>query len=132
LFDRLRTDAGPLKVMGSGQESRDFLGEQSVASALLELAQLKATMPPTKEPLIVNVASGVEVTTLQMAQHLAALIRPGREIVCCGEPRPGDPLRWCADVSRLHRLLPAFRSQSLTESLANAIADWRQHPSSRA
>lgn len=125
LFDRLTTDAGPLKLMGTGRETRDFLDEDTVASALLDLATVKAALPPTKEPLIVNIASGCETSTLQMAQALTHHCAPEREIVCCGQPRPGDPLRWCADISRLRYLLPSLRIPSLSEALQHTIRGWQ-------
>ena len=125
LFDRLRSDDGPLKIMGTGSETRDFLGEETVAAALLDLALAKANLPVSGEALIVNVASGNEVSTLQMAQALTQQCAAGREIVCCGQPRPGDPLRWCADVTRLKILLPSLRMPSLHESLQQAIQGWQ-------
>jgi len=124
LFDRLQRDPGPLSLMGSGRESRDFIGEREMASALLDLARLKGLEPANGEPLIVNVASGQEMTTLGMAQLLTSLCAPGREIHCLGQARHGDPLRWCADVARLHGLLPGFRGADVADTLRDAIAGW--------
>ena len=125
LFDRLQREPKALSLMGSGRESRDFIGEQEMASAVLDLALLRDQMPAQGEPLIVNVASGEEMTTMGMARVLTELCDPEREIICLGQTRPGDPLRWCADVSRLRSLLPGFKARPVAEALREAVAGWR-------
>ncbi|MDB6140048.1 MAG: UDP-glucose 4-epimerase [Verrucomicrobiaceae bacterium] len=125
LFDRLSRDPGPLSLMGSGQETRDFLGEVEVASALIDLALLKPGLPEGK-PLIVNVASGREMTTLAVAHLMTDLCAPDREVHCLGQPRPGDPLRWCADVSRLRELLPELKEKPIAVALYEAVSAWEE------
>ncbi len=126
LFDRLRREPGPLSLMGTGEETRDFLGEEEMAATLLNLALLKNTsLTEEGKPLIVNVASGVERTTLQMAHLITDLCAPGRDILCLGHPRPGDPPRWCADISRLRTLLPED-AKPVAVALYEAVTGWSE------
>lgn len=121
LFERLARESGPLRLMGTGRETRDFLDADDLGAALVDLAMI----PQIASPLIVNVASGAEISTLALAQHLVDMCAPGREVTCQGLPRPGDPLRWRADVSQLKALLPERRWTPIPEALHKAIALWR-------
>jgi UDP-glucose 4-epimerase len=125
LFNQLRQGAGPVRLMGSGEETRDFLGEQDMARALVLLARRESRSPRSAQPLVVNVASGEEVATLRLAGLLVDLCDPGRSIVCLGEVRHGDPLRWRADVSRLKSLLPDLCPLSIEETLRQTVDGWR-------
>jgi UDP-glucose 4-epimerase len=125
LFDQLQRSAGPVRLMGSGKETRDFLGEREMAGALISLAMNQIHAEPSTEPLVVNLASGREVSTLQIAQLLVDLFAPGREIVCQGEQRQGDPLRWCAEISRLRNLLPDHKPSPIEQTLHQAVAAWQ-------
>jgi UDP-glucose 4-epimerase len=121
LFERLLREDGALKLLGTGRETRDFLDADDLGEAILDLA----TLPAAASPLIVNVASGAETSTLELARQIVRVCAPGREVTCCGLPRPGDPLRWRADVSRLRSLLPGRRWTPVEAALHKAIALWR-------
>ena len=115
---------------GTGQESRDFLHVDDLADALLAVAT-----GPRAEGLrgadVINVASGVERTVLELAGAVRDTVSPGKEIACRGHERPGDPKRWCADVGRLRGRAPGWQARGLEEALRGVVAEWGVGPISR-
>jgi UDP-glucose 4-epimerase len=119
--------AGPAEVVtlgGTGRETRDFLHVDDVAEALLRLAGSPLRGLGRAER--VNVASGEETAVLSLAERLRDLVAPGKEIACLGAPRPGDPQRWRADVTRLAARVAPFRARPLPEALAACVASFRR------
>jgi nucleoside-diphosphate-sugar epimerase len=51
-----------------------------------------------------NVASGIETPISRLAATLAEAVASGSRVEFTGEARPGDPLRWLADISRIRSL----------------------------
>jgi nucleoside-diphosphate-sugar epimerase len=76
--------------------------------------------------LLVNVGSGIETSVAALAEQLRDLVASEKEIRCRGNVRKNDPLRWCADISRLRALLPSWQPRSLSEGLALCVAAWQQ------
>lgn len=119
--------AGPEKIAwlnGTGEETRDFLYIDDLYAALLGLIESFDTSG--RNYLLVNVASGVETSVLQLAETIRDLVAPEKEIRSRGQQRKNDPLRWRADISRLQTLLPSWRARSLNEGLAACVTAWRQ------
>jgi UDP-glucose 4-epimerase len=116
---------------GTGEETRDYLHVDEVSSALLRLAEARLAGGAGDaggaggECLAVNVASGEEVSALELARRVRDLVAPAKEIRCRGALRPGDPRAWRADTSRLRGLIPGWRPRPLAESLAACVAEWR-------
>jgi UDP-glucose 4-epimerase len=124
LFDQL---AGPAEVaflQGTGRETRDYLHADDVAAAVLGLAALPRAEGGRFEA--VNVASGEEVAAIEVARLLCDRVAPGKGIECRGAPRPGDPQRWRADVTRLSSLLDPWRPRPFREALASCAAIWAE------
>ena len=86
-----------VELAGTGDESRDFVHVEDVARAIAATAR-RADF--TGE--IYNVASGQATTVREVAELLLA----GTDAQACftGVRRPGDPLHWRADVTRLASL----------------------------
>jgi UDP-glucose 4-epimerase len=107
-----------IKLHGTGEESRDFIYVDDIASIVLELA----SCPLRSRSLVVNVGTGGETKIRALAEALIDKLGLDVEVVFSEAPRPGDPVLWCADVSLLHSL--GCRSPtSLTEGLGN-YAKW--------
>lgn len=85
----------PIRLSGSGNETRDFIHVDDVARALLALLK---HAPMQAEAF--NVASGCSVSIRTLAHNIA----PQHRIEFDGLVRPGDPLYWQADISRLAAL----------------------------
>jgi UDP-glucose 4-epimerase len=118
--------AGPEQIAwlsGTGEETRDFLYIDDLAAALLAL--LEKSAGPDKY-VVLNVASGVETSVLQLAETIRDAVAPGKEIRCRGHERRNDPLRWRADVSRLATLLPSWRARTLDDGVAACTAAWQE------
>ncbi|HXB45812.1 MAG TPA: SDR family oxidoreductase [Puia sp.] len=88
-----------VELFGSGQESRDFLYIDDLIKAI-DILLDKAAM----ESECYNVASGIE-TTIQEAAQLFLKYFPSKvSIFFNGQTKPGDPLKWRADISKIKEL----------------------------
>jgi UDP-glucose 4-epimerase len=103
-------------LAGSGVETRDFLHVTDVARAV----GLVAKHPHVNETY--NVASGVETPVADVASWIVDEIGSDVSISFSGKPRPGDPIRWSANVSKLFAL--GFRPSIEVEAGARAYARW--------
>lgn len=109
---------------GTGEETRDFLYIDDLGKAVLGLVEQAETR--SGDCVIVNVASGIETGVVALAEKIRDLVAPEKKILCRGNLRKNDPLRWCAEVSRLQTLQPAWRPRPLNEGLAACIGAWQQ------
>ncbi len=108
--------SGEVRLFGTGEETRDFIHAQDVASAARIVAE-KA--PMTGEAY--NVATGVETTIRGLSERIASCVAPGVPVEFSGEQRPGDPVRWRADISKIAEL--DFRPRvSLDQGIAEYCA----------
>jgi UDP-glucose 4-epimerase len=112
-------------IDGSGSESRDFLYIEDLAAVLVGLIE-KLGQTSAGRYLVLNVGSGIETDVMTLAKQLQDLVAPDKEIRCRGNVRKNDPVRWCADVSRLKALLPSWQPRSLSEGLALCVAAWQE------
>lgn len=120
LWDATRKglDDGKIALMGTGRESRDFVHADDVAAAVLAIldgAEFAAEA--------YNVASGRETTIAELAGLIAqALGLPADSVAFDGSSRPGDPINWRADISRLSAL--GFSPAVEIEEGVPAYVDW--------
>lgn len=121
LYEQFAGGAESVELQGTGKESRDFLHVDDLSHAIL----LLAPAAPRHACTILNTAAGVETPVLALAESIRALVAPEKAITCRGIARPGDPARWCADISCLRALIPGWQPQGLEEALATTIAQWR-------
>jgi UDP-glucose 4-epimerase len=126
LYKQLAGTDSSVWLQGTGTESRDYLHVDDVAAALLQLATGQGPERERGSYLVMNVASGEETSVLELARQMRALVAPKKEICCRGIERPGDPYRWCADITRLRSLAPGWRPRPFGEGLAQCIATWRE------
>ena len=125
LFEKLRDcPSGGLTLEGTGQETRDYLHEDDVASAALGLAEITRKRPEGGV-LTVNVASGVESRVLDVAEMIARSF-PDTTIVTGTDTRRGDPPRWRANNERLQSLLPDWKPRPLSAAIDACLAAWRK------
>lgn len=85
-----------LELLGTGDETRDFIHARDIASGIRRMAEGAAFGGETY-----NLASGRETTIRELADVLVQALGTTVKIVFTGEHRRGDPLRWRADISRL-------------------------------
>ena len=123
LYQQLAGAEKTVWLAGTGNETRDFLYIEDLATALLGL--IDNSRAAARECLIVNIASGTETSVLTLAQTLGELVAPEKRISCRGNQRKNDPLRWWADIDRLQTLLPSWQPRPLRDTLKLCVADWR-------
>lgn len=130
LYEQLTSDAQTAWLEGTGEESRDYLHIDDVASAFFELAE--NTLAERSEYYrVVNVASGTKTNILELARRVRDLVAPGKDIQCRGAVRIGDPPSWQADIRLLHSLAPKWQARSLEQGLAECIAEWKSRTESQ-
>ena len=125
LFKQLKSPGATVWLEGTGRESRDYLDVQDVGNAFLQLAAKLSRRRAQGSCLTINIGRGEETSILDVAQALRRMIAPKKKIRCRGIERPGDPLRWCADVSLLQSLLPHWQPHPLQHSLSQCVTAWR-------
>lgn len=108
---------GPLELKGKGNESRDFIHVQDVASFIIHLS----ANPPQGFSLF-NVAGGMEISIREIAEKLVQQIEPHRSIQFEGKENTGNPDNWCADIKAMSStgFIPTI---SISEGL-DRYANW--------
>jgi len=104
-----------LNLFGTGEESRDFLHVNDVANAIQLLISKKATGT-------FNLGSGEETSIRTLCETICDVVQFQGEIEFSGETRTGDPMNWCADISKIQKL--GFKP---VVSLKDGLSDlWKQ------
>lgn len=87
-------------LFGTGEETRDFIFVQDVAYSIqliLEQSTFNADL--------YNVANGHEVSIKELGRlFLSSLELKNMELAFSGQIKPGDPKRWCADITQIRNL----------------------------
>jgi UDP-glucose 4-epimerase len=104
-------------LSGTGVESRDFLHVTDVARAVSLIIANPQTVNQTY-----NVAAGVETPIVDVASWITDEIGPDVPIGFSGTRRPGDPIQWSADVSKIRAL--GFRPSVEVEAGTRSYARW--------
>ncbi len=93
------TKADNITLFGTGNESRDFIH----VSDLVRLSGIVMDKSPFACN-VYNAASGLETTIREVANLFEAHFPGNKKIQFSGEVKPGDPINWRADVSRITAL----------------------------
>jgi UDP-glucose 4-epimerase len=86
-------------VHGTGDEERDFVYVDDVVQAAL-VVMANSSM----DGVVFNVASGSAVSIRGLAEIVTAAAGAAPAVRFSGAVRPGDALKWAADISRLTAL----------------------------
>ena len=111
----------PLRIYGSGEQTRDFTFVEETVDYLVRLMGCDEAVGE-----VVNVCRGQEVSILELAQHIQELTGRKSEIVHL-PGRPSDVLRLFGDPTRLTRLIGSAPSISIEEGLSRTIEWFRSH-----
>lgn len=115
----LRCMAGqPMVVFGDGTQTRDFAYVSDTAKGILMAGLADAAVGRT-----INLGSGREITINELAREVAAVLRKPDAVVIHDDPRPGDVLRLCADITQARDLLRFEPMVALQEGLTQ-LRDW--------
>jgi len=107
----------PIKLFGTGNESRDYIFIDDLLQAIDCIIKRSGF-----DDHVINVANGMEISIREAATSLLKALNCQKELSFNGEVRPGDPLNWKADISKL-KALGYEPSVSLAEGL-NQYAEW--------
>ena len=88
---------GCLNMFGTGNESRDYIHIEDVVQSIYLLATSDT------EDCVFNIANGEEITIKSATECFAGHMNI-RRISYNGVVREGDPLNWCADISRMKKI----------------------------
>jgi UDP-glucose 4-epimerase len=117
----LRALAGrPLIVHGNGEQTRDFTYVDDTAEGIAAAGRRPAAAGAT-----INLGSGSSLRILDLAAAVGRAC--GRSVrIVHDEPRPGDVLALCADLSQAARLLGFRATVPLDAGLARLVAWYRE------
>lgn len=104
-----------VEIFGTGEETRDFIHASDVARIVELIAE-------TGVSDVFNAASGSETSVRQLAAMISSEFGLQKEIIFNGMRRPGDPVNWRADVSRLSAI--GFRPMVTLQAGIAAYQRW--------
>jgi UDP-glucose 4-epimerase len=108
---------GALSLKGTGYESRDFIHAIDIARGIALLADAAPA-----EGELFNLASGRETTIAEIAVLLTRALGLNATAAFDGENRPGDPLNWRADMTKLSAF--GFTNTITLENGMREVAAW--------
>lgn len=110
-------NANELQLFGTGAESRDFIHATDIARSI-ELIINKGEF----NGKCYNVANGTEITISNAARELMKCLGWNGKLKFNGHNRPGDPLNWKADISKIISL--GYEQTVSIEKGLNDYAVW--------
>ena len=120
LIHRVMTGENPLKVWGSGQQSRSFLFVRDFVRGLM------ATMAFSQRVAAYNLGTKEEVTIAQLAKTIVECSGKNTEIIFDDSKPTGQPRRAC-DTTQAERDLAFVAKTSLRDGLSETIAWYCEH-----
>jgi UDP-glucose 4-epimerase len=119
LFDLCRKFTDPsaeiVEVYGTGAETRDFIHARDIAQAIDRIHAGEASG-------VFNVAAGIQTRISEIAEMIKKCFHSTKEIVYSGSTRPGDPLCWQADISKIASI--GFRREIPLDEGIGAYCRW--------
>jgi UDP-glucose 4-epimerase len=110
----------PMVIFGDGTQTRDFTYVSDSARGII-----LAGTEPRAIGATINLGSGLEVAVNDLASTIARVAGRPDAAVVHDEPRPGDVLRLCADMSKARELLGYRVRVALADGLAQLLAWYR-------
>jgi len=115
----LRCLAGrPMVIFGDGTQTRDFTYVRDTARGILVAGLADDAVGQT-----INLGSGREIAINELACEVVAVVGRRGVAVVHDDPRPGDTLRLCADITKARQLLGFEPKVTFREGLAR-LRDW--------
>jgi UDP-glucose 4-epimerase len=96
LHQKILNSNGEITLFGTGNESRDFIHSEDIYQQLI-----LAIENSRFDGEAVNVANGKEVYIKEIVEIYKKYYPKSFTYQFNGENRLGDPLNWCADISRM-------------------------------
>jgi len=106
-----------IELWGTGQESRDFIYISDLVSAMEIILE-----NGSHSGEIYNVASGTETSVQDAVSQFLSCFEKNIRLNFNQQVRAGDPLNWCADISRLKGL--GFKSKVSFGDGISQVGTW--------
>lgn len=106
-----------ISLLGSGEESRDYIFVDDIANALKMIV-----LDGNFDASIYNLGGGKEISIKQAAETFFTLLDPEIKFSFSGVIRAGDPVNWCADISKLKSI--GFQPGVTLEEGLNRYIKW--------
>ena len=106
-----------LILQGTGKESRDFVHALDIARAI-EIISMCGIM----QGEVYNLGSGQEITIAELAAMLMNVMGSNNIPQFSGKAAIGNPLNWCADISKLKSI--GFTPTVEIERGVKTFANW--------
>lgn len=106
-----------IELFGTGTETRDFIYIEDIVHAI-DCVIEKSSFDGN----VINVANGEELTIQYIAEIFNKELGLDREIFFNNEVKPGDPLHWKADISKLKAL--GYHQKTAIESGIKKYVLW--------
>ena len=111
----------PVNLHGTGNETRDLIHANDLSRCIRLIAENGSFSAESY-----NIGNGIEISINTLAKKMIHSLGTDNDIVFNQKVLVGDPLRWCADISKIRAL--GYRSTiSLAEGLHD-YAEWVKHP----
>jgi dTDP-glucose 4,6-dehydratase len=110
----------PIPVYGRGEERREFLHVQDWARAAL------VVLEHGQPGVLYNIGAGTEVTNLELAERIAALVGVSDDLIAFVSDRPGHDFRYGVATDRV-RALGWEPGIPFDVGLAETVAWYRDH-----
>ena len=120
LAEQVLRGSQQLVLKGTGLERRDYLPVETLSASLLTLAATAVRGSFST----VNVASGVSVSTLEVANLISDLSGLSKPAAAMGNGSNVDPAHWEVDTSMLRRLVPSAVEGDFRTSLEACLRSW--------
>jgi UDP-glucose 4-epimerase len=108
-----------IALYGTGDESRDFIHVKDIVRSM-ELVVKNAAFKAE----CYNIANGVQVSVREAASLLLSHLHYEGQLVFQGNMRPGDPLYWQADISKILQL--GYSPEYSIDKGLKRYAEWLQ------
>lgn len=100
VIEATRSNTNQLEFHGTGNETRDFIHAEDIAAAALKIASIRTDQAFK----IFNVGLGIESSIRDVVEAIVNFTEPRLIVKFNGLVREGDPVNWCADVSKLNSI----------------------------
>ncbi len=118
VFFKQKISKKPLTIVGSGNQSRDFVHVTDVVKAFYQASKIK------KSGEFFNIGTGKPQTVNRLANLIG-----GKKINMPN--RPGEPMRSCANISKARKILqwePKIKFETGIKEMLKDINKWKDAP----
>ncbi len=119
LFDKFQNKK-VVEIKGTGNESRDYIYIDDLAYIISNIIK-----EINKEYIVLNVASGQACAVKVITDLMKKYMNSRKEIYIKKENVLGDPLNWCADISKCLNIIGNKKIPPFKKRLSELINIWR-------